>query len=81
MNEFARSDHVGERVEHESFIEAVDLNVPLQPLETLRVLLLPDAFVHLRNKNPIHRIAGSIFMLLKLLKWSVRPQINLHHDS
>ena len=47
MDEFARSDHVGQRVEDESFIEAVHLDVSLQPLETLRVLLLPDAFIHL----------------------------------
>lgn len=51
MDEFARSDHIGERVEDESFIEVVDLNVSLQPFETIRVLLLSYAFIHLPKQK------------------------------
>lgn len=32
MEQFARSNHVGQRVEHESLVEAVDLDSSLQPM-------------------------------------------------
>ena len=62
VDEFPRSDHIGQRVEDEPLVETVNVHPPLEPLEPLRVLLLANTFVHLDAQ--LLRLAERFFQQL-----------------